>query len=86
MTERKLTKEEIEEIIENNENLKILKECIEESWKELIKEYMADIMSCGSISYGEAMVLTRQFFIRGIKPKSDEFYKVMSNVKTMWEQ
>lgn len=44
-----------------------------------------DIMTYGSFSQGEAMYVAGKMMLSGIKPKSDEFYKKMSQIKTMWE-
>lgn len=65
--------------------LELLKECIEESVTDLFNQYIKEIMSYKSFSYGEAVILSRKFFLYGILPKSNDFYKVLDNIKILWE-
>ena len=76
---------EFEMMLFLNPNLRLLLECFEESFNEVVSELINDIMVLKSFSYGEARLIAYECMAKGISPKSDEFYSFVGDVKTMWE-
>lgn len=85
MAEEYLTDKEKEELIKNNPKVRIFIETFEETINDTLNELTQDIMSIKSLSYAEANHIAKGCLLRCIKPKSDEFYKVIDKVKTAWE-
>ena len=76
-----------EDLILESENFKLLMETLEECMREFLSDrdiMVQDIMHSKSVSIGEALPIAHKFALTGIKPKSDEFYKEVDNIKTLW--
>ena len=68
------------EAIEN-----IIEEAVKKTINNSINEMTKDLMMEYSLSLGEAQHIASTFLISGVTPKSREFYKRASEIKTLWE-